>query len=315
MRLVKVAKELNVGTNTIVDYLNDSGYEVANKPTSKISDEMYDALLKEFQASANVKEAADKLIIGNRTKEEEEVPVKKEVTFTKPTPPPPPPTPEPVVEEPVAKVETPEPVVEQELKEPTPKKGEETISHRNEVGPKVIGKIDLTPKPKKPKAKPVQEKPKVKEEKPVATPTPKKEEEKVVAKTPVEKKKVDEPTKAVPPEMLRAETPELKGLKVVGKINMDKITPKKKADNKSDKPSPNAPKRKRKRKKVSTGTNRPSTQRGGGNNNRGGNRKPPAKEKEGVSQKEVDDKIKATMAKLSGGGKKKRQKIRRGNRD
>ena len=311
MRLVKVAKELNVGTNTIVDYLNDSGYEVANKPTSKISDEMYDALLKEFQASANVKEAADKLVIGNRNKEEEEIPApKKEVTFTKPTPPPPPPPP---VEEPVAKVEVPEPVVEEEVKE-VKKKEEETISHRNEVGPKVIGKIDLTPKPKKPKPKPV------KEEKPVAEKpkviTPKKEVEEVSAKAPAEPPKEATP-KAVPPEMVRAETPELKGLKVVGKISMDKITPKKKAENKSDKPSTNAPKRKRKRKKVSTGTNRPNTQRSGGNNqNRGGgNRRPPAKEKEGVSQKEVDDKIKATMAKLSGGGKKKRQKIRRGNRD
>ncbi len=308
MRLVKVAKELNVGTNTIVDYLNDSGYEVANKPTSKISDEMYDALLKEFQASANVKEAADKLVIGNRTKEEEEIPVKKEVTFTKPTPPP-----APIVEEPVAKVETPEPVVEKEVVA-EPKKEAETISHRNEVGPKVVGKIDLTPKPKKPKAKPVKEEPK--KETPKVVP-PKEKKEKVVANKPAEEKKQEEPTKAAPPEMVRAETPELKGLKVVGKINMDKITPKKKADNKSDKPATNAPKRKRKRKKVSTGDNRPNTQRSGGgnNNNRGGNRRPPAKEKEGVSQKEVDDKIKATMAKLSGGGKKKRQKIRRGNRD
>ncbi len=325
MRLVKVAKELNVGTNTIVDYLNDSGFEVANKPTSKISDEMYDALLKEFQASANVKEAADKLIIGNRTKEEEEVPApKKTVTFTKPTPTPPPapeptiPEPAPVVEEPVAKVEVPEPVVEEE-KVVKKKEEDNTISHRNEVGPKVLGKIDLTPKPKKPKAKAVKEKPKAEKPKVVAP-----KEEVVEAKTPPVKPVVEKP-KAVPPEMLRAETPELKGLKVVGKINMDKITPKKKpaADNKSDKSTSNAPKRKRKRKKVSTGTNRPNTQRsgggaGGGNQNRGGrgnNRRPPAKEKEGVSQKEVDDKIKATMAKLSGGGKKKRQKIRRGNRD
>ena len=34
-----------------------------------------------------------------------------------------------------------------------------------------------------------------------------------------------------------------------------------------------------------------------------------------VSKKEIDDKIKATLARLSGGGKKKRQKIRRDNRD
>ena len=35
-RLVKVAKELNVGTSTIVEYLNNNGFEVSNKPTAKI---------------------------------------------------------------------------------------------------------------------------------------------------------------------------------------------------------------------------------------------------------------------------------------
>ena len=76
-RLVKIAKELNVGTTTIVEFLVDSGFEIENKPTSKVSDDMYDALLKEFSTDMAVKEKADKLVIGNRNQEEEVV--KKEL--------------------------------------------------------------------------------------------------------------------------------------------------------------------------------------------------------------------------------------------
>ncbi len=66
-RLVKIAKELNVGTTTIVEHLNNNGFEIENKPTAKISDEMYVELLKEFQKSIAIKEKADYLVIGNRS--------------------------------------------------------------------------------------------------------------------------------------------------------------------------------------------------------------------------------------------------------
>ncbi len=39
-RLVKIAKELNVGTTTIVEHLKEVGFELENKPTTKISDEI-----------------------------------------------------------------------------------------------------------------------------------------------------------------------------------------------------------------------------------------------------------------------------------
>ena len=35
-RLVKIAKELNVGTATIVEYLTSNGFEIENKPTGLI---------------------------------------------------------------------------------------------------------------------------------------------------------------------------------------------------------------------------------------------------------------------------------------
>ena len=79
-RLVKVAKELNVGLSTIVDYLHTCGFEIDRKPTAKVTDEMYDVLVKEFNKSIAIKEQADRLVIGTRlgSKEEEvEAPVKK----------------------------------------------------------------------------------------------------------------------------------------------------------------------------------------------------------------------------------------------
>ena len=47
-RLIKVAKELNVGTSVLVEYLKRKGFEITDKPTEKLSTEMYQALLKEF---------------------------------------------------------------------------------------------------------------------------------------------------------------------------------------------------------------------------------------------------------------------------
>ncbi len=47
-RLVKVARELNIGTSTIVDYLTELGYLVENMPAAIITDEMFEALEKKF---------------------------------------------------------------------------------------------------------------------------------------------------------------------------------------------------------------------------------------------------------------------------
>ena len=57
-RLVKIAKELNVGLATIVDFLASKGHVIENKPTSMVSEEMHSALLKEFRSSMAEKEKA-----------------------------------------------------------------------------------------------------------------------------------------------------------------------------------------------------------------------------------------------------------------
>ncbi len=300
-RLVKVAKEFNVGIGTIVDCLKDNGFEIESKPTSKVTDEMYPVLLKEFQANKAVKEQADALKIGNRVKEEDEVTPppapKKEEIFKAPAPEP---------ETTPAKEEKPA-----EEEKPAAKK-EEVVERPTVSGPKVVGKIELEKEKKKePAAKAKAKEAAKKVEKEPETQAPKKEE------TPVAEKKADEPVLVNPdakakPEAVKAEAPELRGLKILGKIE---IAEKKKETKKPVASSNEAKKRKRRRRKVSDtgGGNRSGgNNRGGRGKGKGGRRDPVVKE---VSQKEIEEKIKATMAKISGGGKKKRQKLRREHRE
>ncbi|BDD10341.1 hypothetical protein FUAX_27730 [Fulvitalea axinellae] len=64
MRLNQVARKLNVGTSTIVDFLRGKGHGVENKPNTKISPEQFSLLRKEFASSAMDKEEASGLRIG-----------------------------------------------------------------------------------------------------------------------------------------------------------------------------------------------------------------------------------------------------------
>ncbi|HNR09525.1 MAG TPA: hypothetical protein PKM27_19565, partial [Saprospiraceae bacterium] len=83
--LVKAASEFNVGTSSIVEHLQKKGFAIDNKPNAKISDEMYDELIKEFSSSMAVKEKAEALVIGKSGSAHG--PSRKEAA----TPPPPPP--------------------------------------------------------------------------------------------------------------------------------------------------------------------------------------------------------------------------------
>ena len=60
-RLSKVAKELNVGISTIVDYLKSIGEDVGSNPNTKIGEELYLLLLKEFQREKFEKEKANEI--------------------------------------------------------------------------------------------------------------------------------------------------------------------------------------------------------------------------------------------------------------
>jgi translation initiation factor IF-2 len=56
-RLFKIASEINIGKETIVDYLNSKGFDIENKPTSLVTEEMLDAIYDKFK---NEKRAAEK---------------------------------------------------------------------------------------------------------------------------------------------------------------------------------------------------------------------------------------------------------------
>jgi len=61
IRLIKAAKEFNIGMTTIVEFLLKKGHTVENNPNTKIPDTMYELLIKEFQSEKTVKEEAKKI--------------------------------------------------------------------------------------------------------------------------------------------------------------------------------------------------------------------------------------------------------------
>jgi translation initiation factor IF-2 len=58
IRLKQVAKELNVGIHTIVEYLGKKGKKIDENPNTKIDSDMYDLLSKVFQGEKKLKEAS-----------------------------------------------------------------------------------------------------------------------------------------------------------------------------------------------------------------------------------------------------------------
>jgi translation initiation factor IF-2 len=65
-RLSKIARELNVGISTIVEFLHKKGVKIDSNPNEKISSEHHELLLKEFSTDLNVKKESDKLNLWNK---------------------------------------------------------------------------------------------------------------------------------------------------------------------------------------------------------------------------------------------------------
>ena len=333
IKLIKAVKELNIGINTIVDFLGAKGFKVDKHPMAKLDNEMYNTLLKEFAADKIIKEEAKQIAIGKIRKDEpgfvpekpleqprrgrdfenEEILIKGTTAYIPP------------VEKP--KVVAP----------PVEERNDNTLP-----GVKVIGKIDLNA-PIQPEK--VEEPIVVKEPEPEPAPVP---EPVAVIPEPV----VVVPPPAVVPEpvveveedsVIRAKAEKLTGPNVIGKIQLPvdqsrRNSPVASSSNTSGSAADH--KRKRKRKDHPPGTpGTPGTgdqkpqQPGGGNrpdfrkgaapgNGRGDfrrNNATPSAPKEEPSEKEIQDQIKATLARLSGAGKSgkfaQRAKFRRQKRD
>ncbi|AKD02416.1 translation initiation factor IF-2 [Pontibacter korlensis] len=196
-RLKQVATTLNIGTSTIVDYLSAKGFEVENKPTTKITAEQFNMLAKEFAASMQEKQEADEIHIGKKPQNNQVIESEHEPKKAK----------EPEEEILIKNAKTPE------TPAPAPKKEEAPTEPASKLpGIKVLGKIELDakgrpvakqpePKPEAPKA----EAPKA-EEKPAPAPAPTpapapaapaapKAEEPAQPAKPVEAPKAEEPAK------------------------------------------------------------------------------------------------------------------------
>ncbi|MGV3761353.1 translation initiation factor IF-2 [Parapedobacter sp.] len=352
--LLKAAKELNIGIGTAVDFLAKSGYEVEPKPATKLDSETYDVLLREFQGDKIVKEEANQIIIGKIRREEspvetvapkpkreseaEEILIKNTGSF---------------VPEERQEVETPEPNKDTG-KAVEPATTEEEPQH---TGMKIVGKIDLSSLRKGGKGQPKTTKqeetkrieevaaPKeataepavaaqADEDKPGVTPTEEVPTTAAATEQPVpqaeakpEAEKVE--TKAEPAkpqdEVIRARAQRLTGPNVVGRIELPKHQPKEKPVASSSAAGAASHDQKRKRKRKDKPTQRPGThapgQQGGGKGRSDFRGKPRhgAESREEPSEKEIQDQIKATLARLSGAGKSskfaQRAKLRRQKRD
>ncbi len=279
IKLIKVAKEFNVGLHTIVETLHAKGFpNLDQKPTTDITDEMLVVLKKEFQKDLDIKQQADQLArpmlkkdsVGTSEGSTPSTPAATPSSAPRPSFLPP--------REPVAPKHEP-PVVE-------PKKEEQEFIRRERPAPlRILGKIDLDA-PKTPPAPPVEkvlpkEEPQqpelkqVEQPKPEPKPEPKqvlpKREEPVVAEKPKEAPAPKEvtPPPAAPPtpppaegegkqigdanegDLVRSSTPNLRGLKILGRINLEKEKPASSSGNRGDNRGGN---------------------RGGGDNRGGGNR-------------------------------------------
>lgn len=318
IRLGKAASEFNVSTQTIIESLAKKGFAIDNKPTAKLTEEMYNYISGIFSTDKEVKEQSKSAGLSKLKKREETIKA-DEMTLKKKQ------DEKPVDKEPETEVfiknvivdeKAPEPVLEIPVtpppaqEEPPVEKTEPEKSEPNVPGLKVKGKIDLdgnnkkkkeTPKPVQPelpldppKAEPVT--PELKAEEPVKQPEIKVQEPEVV----------DEER-----ELVKANLVELDGLTIKGKIE---LKPEPVIKSKFQAPDKQQQQNREKRKRK-PGAQKVNIQQEIRTNRNSHNKKEEPKKE--ISQKEIQDKLKKTLNKIdsSGRGKTSKSKFKRQKRE
>ena len=69
IRLNKVTRDLNVGIATVVEFLQKKGYAIEANPNTKITDEQYDLLVKEFSTDKDLKLKTERFIQERQSKD------------------------------------------------------------------------------------------------------------------------------------------------------------------------------------------------------------------------------------------------------
>ena len=351
IRLSKASSEFNLSRDHIVDFLSKKGVKIENNPNAKLTGEAYALLQKEFQSDKTAKDEAHQLSMSKLKKEasvvldskdqkktvirkeddskeilikgvsvgpaKEEKPKAKEVVAEKPAP-------EEkkieLIKAKAAKIEGPTVVGKIEIESP------EAASAKKK-------KATAKKKEEEEEEKAVEEKKAAKKSSAKKTKTKEEEKEKeVVAEVPpVVPEVIPEPPPAEPtPEAPKEDTlhriniQKLSGPTVLGKIELPVDPPKRKPVASSSAVSDERLDRKKKRKrteKKSSGDvipvdkfkkdDKPKPPFG-----QRDKRKPytPAPKAE-LTDKEIQDQIKATLARLSGSGKSKSSKLRKAKRE
>ncbi|MBX7140663.1 MAG: translation initiation factor IF-2 [Chitinophagales bacterium] len=342
IRIQAVAKELNVSYTHLIETLQKKGFKVDNKPTIKISREMHEVLLKEYQQDLVDKKQAEKIALGSKLfKSAEEAAREKEVVIqpkkkaepepeiitAKETPAKEAAKEKPAVEK---KEEKKEEKVEPKIEAKKEEKAEPVKKARAKVeleGPKVVGTVEIEKIEGKGKA----EKKKTTKGKKEKAEEPVEQIAEVAAKAvipapeePVKEVVEEEKTEAPPIEVKKTEYGKLEGTKVVGKIDLAKINVERPDYSKELKEKRDQLKRKRKR--IYSSDKPESLQVPGKTETRPGTgdfrpgRTDRSRMAEGpteVSEKQIQDKIRETMARLSGAtkGKSAKSKYRRIKRE
>jgi translation initiation factor IF-2 len=82
IRLMKAAREFNIGRNTIVEFLGKEGFTIDNKPDPVLSDAMYNALMNEYAADKAAKKKSENVILSKSIEDKKlkaAAPIEKEV--------------------------------------------------------------------------------------------------------------------------------------------------------------------------------------------------------------------------------------------
>ena len=317
IKISKVAKDLNVGISTLVEFLQKNNQNVEDNLNTRITDEQYEMLVRAFKNDKDLKSKSDKYS-SDRHKEK-----------AKPAP-----APHVAPKEEIKTVVVPQPKVV----------GKINLDEINK--PKVVE----TPKPQKTEEKPVEKPVEKVPVKPAAEPAPVKAEP---AAAPAKAPEAPKPA----PEIninkglqVNTETNEIKTVvetisapKIIGKINLDELNqqtrPKKKTKeekrrerlaNKGNNGNAEGAEQKKKRKRIgkekvdienSSNQNAAPGGRGDDNQKRGGknkqDRQPKVKRhiKPEVSEEDVQKQIKETLARLTNKPQKKSAKWRKEKRE
>jgi translation initiation factor IF-2 len=328
-RLMAAAKEFNIGTNTLIEFLVSKSFSADDlKPTSKLTEAMYRILQSEFQQDKAAKQKAEQVDLPKgagadqkKKRDEEDLSIKKKEEKIKAA------IIAEVTPETIA-IEEVIPVPVEEVEIPVQNSAVTKIDAPEIEGLKVLDKIDLdsidsSTRPKKSKKKegPTKEEEKKETEKKSATQKtaePSKEINIENVQVPVP----EESVASAPPVIENIQAQKLTGPKILGKIDLPVDS--------DTRPKKETQEEKQKRKRIpiqkkpaegggvggggmqrgnrpipdNRGGNKPNQQGGGGNKFQrpitGG--APPRREDKIIDAKEIQEKLKQTQAKLSGAG-------------